>query len=139
MGCPLTTRFFELFSQSLPALKVLMIKLRGLERKLRRLAHKTSLEHERQSVVQIDGLQLGCTRSRKCFRVGPVTRHAIVQTGAARHEPFRLGVIFAADQPHELVHEVAMKPRWTKRMLGDHPTRRKDYEVDVGGSGDFRR
>src|SRR5207344_2567460 len=124
-----TTRAFKLLPQSLPALKVLMIKLRGLQRKLRRLAHKTSLEHERQSVVQIDWLQLGLARFFKCFRVGPVARHAIVQAGAARYEPFRLGIIFPADQPHEFVHEVAMKPRWTKRMLGHHPARGKDYEI----------
>ena len=35
--------------------------------------------------------------------------------------------------------KVAMEPRRTKRMLGDHPSRRKNYEVDIRGSRNFRR
>jgi len=40
-----------------------------------------------------------------------------------------------ADQAHEFIHEVAMKPRRTKRMLGNHPSRREDDEIDVAVPG----
>src|ERR1017187_6015191 len=53
-GCPyafLTTRPFELLPQSLPALKVLMIQLRSLQREFRGLAYEASFEHERQGVA----------------------------------------------------------------------------------------
>ncbi len=66
-----------------------------------------------------------------------MTRHAIVQAGAAGDESFRLRVVFAADQPHEFVHKVAMKPRRTERMLGHHPARRKNREVHVGRARNF--
>src|SRR5580704_5288107 len=124
----------ELFLQPLPNLEVLMIKLRSLHRKLRRLAHEASLKHERHGVPYIHRLQLRPARLLKSFRVRPVTSHAIMQAGAARDEAFRLGVIFTVDQPHELVHKVAMKPRRTKGMLGHHPSWRKDCEVNIRGS-----
>src|SRR5258708_31835311 len=111
-----------------------MIKLRSLQRKLRRLANKACLEHERHGVAYIARLQLCLARLLKCFCVWPMARHAIVQAGAARDEAFRLCVIFAVDQPHELVHKIAVKPRRTKRMLRYHPSRRKDRKVDIRGS-----
>src|SRR6202165_3927706 len=130
----LTARPLELLPQPLPNLKVLMIKLRSLQRKLRRLAHEARLEHERHGVAYINRLQLRLTRLFKSLKVRPVTSHAIVQAGAPRHEAFRLGVIFPVNQPHKLVHEIPMKPRRTKRMLGNHPSRRKDREVNIRGS-----
>src|ERR1700690_691628 len=107
----------ELLPQPLPAFEVLMIKLRTLQRKLRRLAHEPSLEHERHSVAEIDRLQLGLARFFERLRVRAVTRHAIVQASAARHESLRLGVVFPANQPHEFIHEIAVKPGRTERML----------------------
>src|SRR5271165_670934 len=135
----LTARRLELFSQSLPALEVLVIELGRLERKFCRLTHEASFEHECHGVAEINRLQFGLARLLEGFSVGAVASHAIVQTGAAGHESFSLGVIFAADQPHELVHEVAMEPGRTERMLGNHPSRRENYEVNIGGSGNFRR
>src|SRR3982074_1163462 len=135
----LTARPIELLPQPLPNLKVLMIKLRSLQRKLRRLAHKASLEHERHGVADVNRLQLRLTRLFKSLKVWPVTRHAIVQAGAPRHESLCLSVIFTVDQPHKLVHEIPMKPRRTKCMLGNHPSRRKDREVNVRSSRNFRR
>src|ERR1039457_464658 len=106
--CALTNAPLEFLPQSLPALEILMIKLRTLQGKLRRLAHKASFKHERHRVSEINRLQFRLARPLKRLRVRPMTRHAIVQTRATRHESFRLGVIFAADQSHELVHEIAM-------------------------------
>src|ERR1700731_1676519 len=60
----------ELLPQSLPAFEVLMIKLRTLKRQFRRLAYKTSFEHEGQSVVYIDRLQIRLARLLKSLRVG---------------------------------------------------------------------
>src|SRR5580658_1385877 len=135
----LVARALEPVAQSLPALEVLMIEFGSLERKLRRLTHKASLEHEGQRVLHVHRLQFGLARLLKRFRVGTVTRHAIVQAGATWHESLRLGVIFTMDQPHELVHEVAMKPGRTKRMLRNHPSRRKNREVNIGGPENLRR
>ena len=69
------------------------------------------------------------------FGVGTVAAHAVVQAGAAGDEAFGLGVVFALDQAHELVHEVAVEPRRAEGVLGHHPARREDGEVDVGGAG----
>src|ERR1035441_7345499 len=129
---PLASGVLELLPQPLPALEVLMIKLRSLQRKLRRLAHKPSLEHERQGVAKIERLQFRLARPLKCFGVGPVTRHAIVHPGPRGHESFRLGIILTANQPHKLIHEVAMEPRRTKRVLGNHPSRRENDKVNIG-------
>src|SRR5437899_12971304 len=94
----------ELFLQPLPNLKVLMIKLRSLQRKLRRLAHEARLQHERHCVAYIHRLQLGLAGFLKCFIVRPVTSHAIVQARPPRHEAFRPGVIFTVDQSHKHPH-----------------------------------
>src|SRR5208282_6294939 len=118
---------FKLLFQSLPALKILVIKFGSCERELRRLADETRLEHEGHGVASVDGLKVGAARPLKGFGVGPVPGHAVMQARAARHKPFRLGIVFPPDQPHDFVHEIAMKPRWTKRMLGDHPARRENY------------
>src|SRR4030081_1624710 len=114
----------ELLSQSLPAFEVLMIKLRTLKRQFRWLAYETSFEHEGQCVVYIDWLQLRLARLLKSLRVGAMAGHAIVQAGSAGHKTFSLRVIFAAHQAHELVHEVAMEPWWSKGMFRNHPSRR---------------
>src|ERR1700691_3234405 len=121
LGCDrrtsLTTVPLKLLPQPLPALEVLMVEMRTLERKFRWLAHEASLEHERQSVAQINRRQCRLADLLKGLSLGSMPCHAIVQAGAARHKPFSLRVIFTANQPHELVHEIAMKPRRTKCML----------------------
>jgi hypothetical protein len=48
---------------------------------------------------------------------------------------FGLGVVLAEDQAHELVHHVAVEPGRAEGVLGDHPARREDGEVDVGVPG----
>ena len=60
--------------------------------------------------------------------------HAIVEAGAAGNKPLGFGVVPSADQPHELVHEIAMKPGRTEGVLGDHPARRKNNEIQIGGA-----
>jgi len=121
--------------ETLPALEVIRLQLRGFEREARRADQHGRLEHERHRVADL--VRLRRVAHRCLFeRVGirPMARHAVVQARAARHEAFRLGVIFTVDQPHELVHKIAMKPRRTKCMLGHHPSRRKDCEVNIRGS-----
>ncbi len=54
-------------------------------------------------------------------------------------KPFRFGVVLAVDQPHEFVHEIAMEPRRTERVLGDHPARRENHEIKIGSAGNLRR
>src|SRR6266404_9720994 len=65
----------ELFLQPLPNLKVLMIKLRGLQRKLRRLAYEARLKHERHCVLHVNRFQFGIARLFKSFSVRPVASH----------------------------------------------------------------
>src|ERR1035438_4752371 len=134
----LNTRLIELLSQSLPALEVLVIELRGLQSKPGRLAHEASLEHEGQRVLDVNGLQIGLAGLLECLGIGSMTSHAIVQARAAGHESLSLRVVLSMDQSHELIHEIAMKPRWTKGVLGNHPARREDYEVKIGGARNFR-
>ena len=68
------------------------------------------LEHEGQSVVDLMRLELVGDRALEGRRVGAVAGHAVVQRGAARQEPFGLGIVDAAHQPHELAHAVAVEP-----------------------------
>src|ERR1700677_1210168 len=132
-------RLLEFLSQSLPDLETLMVELCALQRKFRRLAYESSLEHKRHRVLHVDWLQISLARLLKRFRVRPMTRHAIVQAGATGHKSFCLGVVFASNEPHEFIHEVAMKPGWTKRMLGNHPSRRKYDKVNICCPRNFRR
>src|SRR5580700_5332086 len=129
----------KLFLQPLPALEVLMIELRSLQREPRRPARKARLKHERERVLCIHGLQLGLAGLLKRLCIRAVPRHAIVQARAARHKTFGLGVVLAINQPHKLIHEVAMKPRRSKRMLGHHPARRKNHEVKIRSPRNLRR
>ena len=71
--------------------------------------------------------------------IGAVAGHAVVQAGSAGNEAFGLGVVRAEDQAHEFVHQVAMEPRRAEGVLGNHPARREDGEVAVGGAGNIRR
>ena len=66
-------------------------------------------------------------------------RQAIVQAGAAGDEPAFLGIVRALDQPHELAHHVAVDPRRAEGVLGHHPARRENDEIQVRRAGHFRR
>ena len=75
------------------------------------------------------GFELGVGGALEGLGVGAVARHAIVQAGSAGKKAFGLGVVFAVDEAHELVHHVAVKPGRAKGVLGDKPARGKDREV----------
>src|ERR1700692_2099122 len=134
-----TAGTIELLAQPLPAFEVLVIELRTLQSKLCGPAYETSLEHKSQGVAHENGLQFGVAGLFKCLGIRAMTSHAIVQASAAGHESFGFGVVLAVDQSHKFIHEVAMKPWWTKRVFRNHPSRRKNREVNIGGAGNFRR
>ena len=54
-------------------------------------------------------------------------------------EAFRLGVVDAVDQPHELRHDVHVIPGRPERVFGHRPALRENHEIDVRGAGGFRR
>ena len=89
------------------------------------------LKHERQRPVDVVGLQLCLACPVECIDIWAMTRHAVMQAGAARHKALRLGVVLSENQPHELVHHVAVKPGRTKGMLRNHPARRKNHKVHI--------
>ncbi len=94
------------------------------------------LEHEGERVVDLVRRQLGRrgalvgrggrgrARSCNCARLAP--------PGA---KPAGLGVVDAVDQAHELAHHVAVEPGRPERVLGHHPARREDDEIDIGRAG----
>ena len=45
-------------------------------------------------------------------------------------KPLRLGVIGPVDEAHVLAHDIAVEIGLAEGALGDHPTRRKDHEID---------
>src|SRR4051812_9565213 len=80
----------EALSEPLPAAPVVALQRRRFERELRRTDDETRLEHERERVAEVAGLE---RRGRGCLAGGGVRAvrgHAVVQTRAAGHEPFRL-------------------------------------------------
>ncbi len=109
----------------------------GVHGELRWTADEARLEHEGEGAFEFDGLQFGGAGSGEGFGVGAVAAHAVVEAGSAGDEAFGLGVVFALNEAHELVHEVAVEPRWAEGVLGDDPARREDGEVHVGGAGDL--
>jgi len=85
-----------------------MVEFGGLQRKLRRLAHKPRLEHEGHGVALINRLQLGVARLLERLGVGSVTGHAIVAGWRAGTNPSPWRRI-PRGSSHEFIHEVAMK------------------------------
>ena len=134
----LAARHVKLFAQTLPDLEVLTIELGSLKRIFRWLTDKAGLEHKSQRVLNANRFQVGIACFLEGLGVWAVARHAIVQAGAAGDKAFRLGIVLATNQPHELVHKIAMEPGGTEGALGNHPTRRKNYEVKIRGAGNFR-
>ena len=60
-----------------------------------------------------------------------MSRHAVMERRPARSKTFRLGVIHAGNEPHELARDVEMKPGWPERVLHGEPPRWKDHEVEI--------
>src|SRR5215472_12803830 len=93
-----------------PAGIVITLQGRGFEREASRTDHQARLEHEGEGVRDFLRLQFGGRSSLEGGVVGAVRGHAIVQRRAARDKAFRLGVVDAVHETHELVHVVAVKP-----------------------------
>ena len=99
---------------------------------------KVRLKHERHRVVVLDRHKVGLGGGVESLQIGTMRRHGRVERGATGRKAFLLGVVRAADEAHELGHAVAMIPRRTESMLGDHPTRWEDDKVGNGNAG-FKR
>src|SRR5450830_1078938 len=113
-----------------PALIIIFLQRRRSQCMTRRLDDVTCLEHESHRISDLVRLAgIAAARLLKGRAVRTVTGHAIVQTGAAGTKAFRLGVVFAMNQAHELTRDIAVEPGWTESMFGGKPARRKDHEV----------
>ena len=108
-----------------------------VHRELRGAAYEAGFEHEGQCALEFDGLEFGCAGAFEGLGVRAMAGHAVVEAGSAGDEAFGFGVVFALDETHELVHEVAVEPGGTEGVLGDDPAWGEDDEVGVGGSGDL--
>ena len=136
---PVSLAAGKVLLEALPAFEVVMLKLRGFDGIARQPHREPALEHERHSVLDLVRLERHLGGPLPGLGVRAVRGHAIVQAGAARQEAFRLGVVGAMQQAHELGHDVAVKPRRPERVLGDEPAWRENHEIDIGGAGEVRR
>src|SRR5215831_11182404 len=125
--------------QPLPALEIVMLQLRRFHRITGEPHGEAAFKHEGHRVVELLRLEFGRAGTREGLGVRPVGAHTVVQTGAARQKAFRLGIIDAFKEPHELAHHVAMIPGWPERIFADQPARREDDEIDVGRARNIRR
>src|SRR6266480_2430258 len=94
----------EVLRQPPPAVEVVLLPLRRLQREARGADDVAAFEHEGERVLDFLWLERAAARLLERRRIGPVTRHAVVQAGASRHEALRLGVVDAVHQAHELAH-----------------------------------
>ena len=129
--------WMEVLLQGLPAGVVLVLAGGCVHRELCGPADEAGFEHEGESAFEFDGLQVGGAGAGEGFGIRAVAAHAVVQAGTAWDEAFGLGVVFASDEAHELVHEVAVEPGWAEGVLGDDPARGEDGEVYIGCAGDL--
>ena len=130
----------EVLRQALPALRVVLLQLRALQRVARRADHGARLEHERHGVGDAHRPGgIGAARLVEGRGIRAVAAHAVVQRGAARLEALRLGVVDAVDEAHELAGDVAVEPGRAERVLHRQPARREDDEVDVVDAGRIAR
>ena len=109
----------------------------GVHRKLCGAADEAGFEHEGESAFEFDRLKFCGAGASEGLGVRAVAAHAVVEAGSAGDEAFGLGVVFAGDEAHELVHEITVKPRRTEGVFCDDPARWEDSEVDVRGAGDL--
>ena len=128
----------EAFMKVLPAFKILLIELRRFESEFGWPANEARLEHERQRVGEIRGLQIGRDGLLIGDGIRSVARHAIVQAGASGNKPFGLGVVFSTYQAHEFAHKVAVEPWRAERVFGHQPTRRENAKINLRCAGNFR-
>jgi len=109
----------------------------GVHGELCGTADEAGFEHEGEGAFEFHRLQFSSAGAGEGLGVGTVAAHAVVQAGSSGGETLGLGVVFALDEAHELVHEVAMEPGRPEGVFGDDPARREDGEVDVGRAGDL--
>ncbi len=114
-----------------------MLARGGVHGELRRAADEAGFEHEGERAFEFYRLQFGGAGAGEGLGVGTMAAHAVVQAGSAGGEAFGLGVIFALDEAHKLVHEVAVEPGRAEGVFSHDPAWGEDGEVDVGGAGNL--
>src|SRR5471032_3452782 len=114
----------EMFGQSLPALVVMRLQLRGFQGEAGWLDQRARFEHERHRVAYFHGYR--CIRVR-CLLEGPrvrsMSRHAVMQARSSGHEPLGFRVVHAMHEAHEFTRDVPMKPGRPERIFVCEPAR----------------
>jgi hypothetical protein len=87
----------EVLLQVAPALPVVALQLRRIERRRGRTQHETRLEHECQRLAEELRLQAGGRSAIIGRGIRSMRRHAVVQAAAAGREALCLRVIDAKD------------------------------------------
>src|ERR1700693_480982 len=116
----------EVLLQVAPAVDVALLQLRQVGCVSRALLGDAGSEHEGHRPLKPVRLQLNVARLLKSGSVRAMWQHAVVKGKAAGNETFRLGVIAAIDQPHELTHDVHVVPGWPEGILGHGPAIREN-------------
>src|ERR1700733_8978387 len=96
--------------QSLPAFIVFMLKYLFFQRIASWANGHARLEHERERVCDLAWREFGVAGALKGFGIRAVAGHAVMQARSAGQKALGLGIVFAVNQAHELVHHVAMEP-----------------------------
>src|SRR6185436_19367951 len=89
----------EVLGESPPAVLVVVLALRRLERQPRLTDHVAALEHERERAVDALRREHGGRRLLERRGVGSVSGHRIVEAPAPGEETLGLGVVRAVHEP----------------------------------------
>ncbi len=100
----------EVFLERLPAGVVLVLQGGCVHGKFCGAADEAGFKHEGQGTFEFDGFEVSGAGAFEGLGVGAVAGHAVVERCASGDEAFGFGVVFALDEAHEFVHEVAVEP-----------------------------
>src|SRR5580658_3914447 len=121
----------EVALEPLPAFVVFVLQYLFLQRVARRPHDQPRLEHKGKRVRYLSRRKLGTGSALKGLGIRAMAGHAVVQARTAGQEALSLGVVFAVNEAHELIHSVAMKPWRTEGVFGNQPAWRKDGEIHI--------
>src|SRR2546421_4601991 len=89
----------EVPAQALPAVDVVVLPLLEVGGVFRQPLRESGLEHERHGVGKLDRLELAVARMLESGLIPAGRAHAIMERDGTPHEPPRVWVAYARDQP----------------------------------------
>ncbi len=127
-----------MFLEALPTIRIIQLTVFGFKREPGGPEYHAGFKHEGHCVFDMVGLKRRGASGFINLRIIAMWRHGIVQTASARNEAFLTAIILTLNEPHEFTHHIAMIPRRPVGILGDHPTRWKNNEIDIRYPGGIR-